>query len=292
MIFKLKQFLYNILTKTKNPYFIFLLLPILSRSNLYAEKKYFNKELLKCLITLKGYSEFKISSTGVLILFYEKSVVKIPLGVVSTESLLENWKNYKKIKKSFLNHLVAYKLESHPLYYKMDRLEQMQVTMNDISFLLSSFSKERRVVNLSALKNNLFHNLSKLENICNIKLLFPINLELESVIMHGDLTQYNIMKNSDGNIVLIDLDRFTFHGILNIDYLHFIVDKGSKEEKISFFKYLNHMYDKDSFDNVSLYLYLLYRVNNEYSDTIKLNQKYYDEFITLVKRFSACITVI
>jgi hypothetical protein len=289
MILKLKQFLRNILQKNKYPYLTYIAILILSRSNLYVEKRYLNKKLLDTLKVLKKYSEFKISSTGVLILFYEKSVVKIPLGSIPSESLLQNYKNYKKIKKTFLNKFVAYKLEFHTSYYRMDRLRPVQVSMNDIEFILSQFSKEVCMEKLDKFKNTLFKNLNSLENICNLKILFPENLEVKSVVMHGDLTLSNIMCNYTGNIVLIDLDRFTFHGIVTIDYLHFMVDKGSKEEGISFFKYLNNLYNKGIFDKIDLYLYLLYRVNNEYNNTVKLNQHYYDEFIFLVKRFSKCI---
>lgn len=287
---KIKLFVKSILYRFNNPFLTYYLLPILTKNNQYVDNSYLNKDLLKTLKNLQGYQEFAVTSTGVLILFYRNEVIKIPLGEVSKESLDKNWENYNLLKKSEFNEFTNYELTKTDNYYKMEKLKNTTIEDENINEILNKFSLVNKIVKLDKFKNSLFVNLSKIESICNMTICFPGEIDVKSVVMHGDLTKNNIMKNSQQNIVLIDLDRFTFQGIEDIDKIHYMVDRESKKMGISFFEYLetkiNNCNSKKELK--SFYIYLLLRICYEHNDLIKLNIKYYQDIKRVIKKFNFC----
>lgn len=90
--------------------------------------------------------------------------------------------------------------------------------------------------------------------------------------MHGDLTKDNIMKNKKDNLVLIDLDRFTLNGIKGLDFLHFQIDRYSKLKNIDFFDVLK---GDEYIKNELSYIYILYRISQEYKENVVLKKEYY-----------------
>ena len=109
--------------------------------------------------------------------------------------------------------------------------------------------------------------------------------------MHGDLTQYNIMKNKNGNVVLIDLNRFTFNdGIEKLDRIHFAVEYFARKKKQDFFAIVRSTIQNR---NISVYyfnlllLYVIYRVGVEYDKNIKLPLSYRKEMCKTVEIFLA-----
>lgn len=280
-MFKIKSLIRKFLFKFLNPRVVYITIVLLAKNNLYIEKTFLNSSFYDLLKSLKGYKRYSISTTGVLMLFYDNCVKKIPLGDVSKKSLKINFKNYNILKNSELKELVNYKLEKKDNYYEMEILNEFNKNFQNIDYFLEKFTKNKKKVKLKEIKQELFYNLSSIEKILNIKLPLDDDLELISSVMHGDLTQNNIMLNKKEDMVLIDLDRFTFFGIDGIDSLHFEIDKESKKIGISFFDYIK-LYKLSDSNKTLIYLYLLYRVSQEYHENITLSTTYYKQILSII----------
>lgn len=280
---KIRKILYNLQT----PILTYYIIKYFSRNNIYVEKNKISKKLLDLLKELKGYQSFSISTTGSLILFNKNDIIKISLGNVSDISLRKNYENYLLLKDTKLKNLVEYELIKKSQYYTMERLEPINLRNEEVEKIISSFfEKEVKEVNLKEVKEELFSNIEKLEKICSISIFFPTETLVDSCLMHGDLTKDNIMKNKNGDFLLIDLDRFTFNGIKGLDIFHYKVDKFSKQQGINYFDYLVSIEEKNDYMS---YIYLLYRISSEYREGIVLNDIYYEEMkktIKLLKRKS------
>lgn len=268
----LKSRIRKILFHSKNPLFAFIVIRYFAGKNIYVEKLKISKQLYLFLKENYGFQSFSISSTGVLILYYEKQILKLPLGKTSTVSLLKNYENYIKLNDFGMDTLVNYKLIKKDDYYVMDKLFTVNLNDKDVYLVILQLSRNNNLIKIKELKENLFQNISNLEKIIGMKIFIPYELEVESCLMHGDFTKDNIMKNEKGDIVLIDLDRLTFRGILGIDLLHYQVDKNSKLYDLSFFDYLL----KNNEKSILQYLYFVYRICNEYKSGILLDEEYYN----------------
>ncbi|PUE67493.1 hypothetical protein [Arcobacter lacus] len=278
----IKKIIMKLLFQLKNPFIIYILIFLLSKRNLYVDKKYLNRELFILLKRLKGFHKFSISSTGSLILFYTNKVIKIPLGDVSKESLKKNYDNYLILKNSEFNTLVDYKLDIVDKYYEMDNLENTTLSNNEVKKILEYFNAKSKKIKLSSIKDKLFYNLYEVNKICGIENVFFEDTEIKSCPMHGDLTENNIMQTKSKKIVLIDLDRFVMEGIAGFDLLHFEVDKKSRKLKVSFFECIKQMIDNSVIDKNKLFLYIKYRVSQEHNFKIQLDKNYYDNFKSLL----------
>ena len=279
-----KDFLFSL----KIPFFTFKVIQYFTRNNIYVEKDYLSNSLLYILHDINGYKKIIISGTGVLILFYDNHIIKLPLGRVSEDSLAKNWINYNKIQNTSISEFIDYKLEKIDNYYKMDKLLAFEVSNENVNTILGKFYNNKQPMILKQFLDNQVINIKLFKKKCNIDIELPFNKTIHSVIMHGDLTKDNIMLNKKGNVVLIDLDRYTECGIISIDKIHYFVDKESKAKGVSFFKYLEFIilhikeYDFELFD---LYLYMLYRISREYRNDITLNEAYYNQMCKLNKLF-------
>jgi len=260
------------LHQLKNPFFTMLLIKYFTRKHLYVEKERISKELYQLLKTLQGYEFFSVSTTGALVLFHKEYVVKIPLGKVAEESLRKNYENYLLLKESPLKEFINYQLEKQNKHYKMERLSKIVLSDKKAEQIISKLENHCSKIQLRNIKGELFSNISQLEKKMKIKIDFSGDVDLSSSPMHGDFTKDNIMSNQSGNLVLIDLDRFTFHGIKGLDYLHYEIDHFSKVHSITFFELLLH--DKYIKNKLS-YLYLVYRICQEYKENITLSKEYY-----------------
>jgi hypothetical protein len=276
---------YNVFGKDHILYGLILILTI---NNPYVDVSYLRKRLLKILKDLRGYRRFTVTSTGVLILFYDNHVVKIPLGEVSKQSLDKNWDNYNSLKQSEYKRFVDYELTKMNYYYKMEKLESKAVGDEIVNDILNTFSATKSTVKLYKFKDGLFANLSKIESLCNMNIYFPHEMEVKSVVMHGDLTRKNIMTNNQQNIVLIDLNRFTFEGIDSMDAIHYMIDKESKKTNTTFFEYLeNKICSNTSREQLATYyIYLLLRVCFEHSDLVELNKMYHENIKRIVEKYN------
>lgn len=256
------------------PLLAILSIKYFTRNNIYVEKSRVSKQLLQLLKKLKGYKSFLVSSTGVLILFYKKHVIKIPLGEVSFASMQKNYENYLKLKESTFKQLVDYELIKKDGYYIMERLSVSALHVDQLQELIRGFEADSTQVKIKDVKKELFSNITHLEDILEMKIKLHQDMTIKSCPMHGDLTENNIMKNKDGKVVLIDLDRFTFKGIKGLDFLHYKIDKYSKLQSITFFELL---LTDEYIKNELSYFYLVCRVCQEHKENILLNETYYSK---------------
>jgi serine/threonine protein kinase len=249
------------------------------------EKKYISKTLLLKLKKLKGFLNFNVTSTGVLILFYNDNIVKIPLGKVSRGSLDDNWSNYQLLKKSELNPYVNYRLEKVLGYYTMEKLLEVSLSLSDLDIIIEDIERSAK---LSLSSNNIYvlsavHQTKIFRrDLSRIIVIFE-DRKVNGAAMHADLTSSNIMINRDREKVLIDLDRFTFEGVANYDRIHFYIDKESKTMKISFFQYLTMIITnkkKSEFSQFDLFVYFLLRVSFE-DNNINIGDHYYSNVLKL-----------
>ena len=257
---------------TKYPFLALLSLKYFTRNHIYVEKKRVSIQLYKLLKELKGYDFFSISTTGSLVLIYQDHVVKIPLGKTSEESLRKNYTNYRILKESRFKEFVDYDLQKHKNHYIMDRLSKLVLSDSEVEQIIFQLSSHGSIIKFQNIKDELFANITQLEKRIKIKIDLLTDLEISSSPMHGDFTKDNIMENKSGKLVLIDLDRFTFHGINGLDLLHYEIDKYSKLQGITFFELLLH---DEYIENKLSYLYLVYRMCQEYKENIFLDQEYY-----------------
>lgn len=288
MLKKIKLVIKKYLYTSDNPYVSFFTIKYLFRKNIYINKKYLSRKLFNKLKKLRGYNFFKVTGTGVLLLIYDKSIIKIPLGETSTKALKTEFENYTILKNSEYSDLVEYNFKQFDNFYKMEKLETLKDSNDYIKIILKRFNNENKVITLESFIKNGCIDTDILAKYYGIKCSVSLNTSLKSVVMHGDLTQNNIMKkiNSRNKIVLIDLDRFTFNGVQGIDQIHFEVDKNSKKQGTSFFQYLENLLNKRSYEPIQLYIYFLYRISQEYRKNIVLDQSYYNE----VKRLDIIFT--
>jgi len=239
----------------------------------YVNIKYFSKLVFICKEIFKA-NDIQVTGTGVLQLFLNDYIIKVPFGELSTMNLEQEYKNYLKLKRSSLLKYVDYKLEKIKNYYIIEKLYSIQEIDIDniISDLENGKLKKDKDIVLS---------LNLLNKWCNKN--FKFNFQYEKSVMHGDLTPKNIMANKKGHLVLIDLDRFTFNGIKGLDKLHFIIEKESKENNIDFFDWMELNFNK--YDKKLLFLYFVYRINIEHFEKVKLPDFYYKKSCKLYDKF-------
>ena len=246
---------------------------IKSIRNLYVNLNYLLYSLKYFDLILKS-NKLQITGTGVLQLFFDNYIIKIPLGKLSDLNLKKEYNNYLKLKNSNLSKYVEYKLEKINSIYKIEKLQNIKNI--DINKILRDIEEEK-------IQENEEINLSfdLLNKWC--KEDFKYDFKYEKSAMHGDLTPKNVMLNKNNKAVLIDLDRFTFSGIKGIDNLHYIIEKECKERKIDFFDWILENFDK--VEKKDLFIYFVYRINIENFDSIKLPDIYYKKACKVYKKF-------
>lgn len=219
-----------------------------------------------------------ITSTGVLILYFKDTIIKVPLGGFSEQSLKKEYTNYLEIKSTNLARLVDYGLCKKGIYYEVDKLRQVEkIAEKDVEKIVSLL--ENTVFLGDSIPDLSFNLVNKWCNksICS-------DFIYESSCMHGDLTPKNIMLNSRGDFVLIDLDRFSCNGIRGVDILHFRIERKCKECGFDFLDWiLRYLED---FDNKKmLFCYFIYRVNVENFNGILLSDEYYKKTCMIYDKF-------
>ena len=274
----------DFLCRIKNPYFVLLYVFIARRSNEYVDRSWLNAHLLDRLMSLKGFRGFKVTGTGVLLLIGPDSVVKIPLGEAASHSLKQNFQNYNVLKSTSLSRYVAYSLEFFKGCYRMDLLSNVKVTPGEVKSIiedLRSFS-ETKPLSSEFVASKCAQGVDVLKRFTGEEVTVSGDISLRSSVMHGDLTEGNIMKGAENNNVLIDLDRFDFFGIDGIDELHFKVTQDSVRRKCSFFESLSDMIAHEQPRGL-LTVYLLHRIAVEHVEGVVLDHGYYEKALSLYK---------
>lgn len=234
-----------------------------------------------------GVGHVKLSGTGVLLGFCKNKVYLVPFGDSPAEQLTKAFDNYVALRSSSLNQFVDYEFINYEMsnvcFYIADKLTHLseRVLDNEAKKIIVSL---RKVTSKRKLDHSFF--LACEQAINNVispcsrvywleKMQQMVNEEHALCASHGDLTQFNIMRNS-GNTVIIDLDRFTFNGFSWFDETHYQVERYVKEKKICWLRFIlqvvesNHAVlptfniSDDRVDLCKVDLYFILRIMYEY----------------------------
>jgi len=230
-------------------------------------------KILKFYKVIIASNDIKITGTGVLQLFFDDNIIKIPLGELSEINLQNEYSNYRQLKRTNLAKYVDYKLQRGDGFYRISRLK----TAKDINILeiIDDLEKENTKEDSLTLSFDLLNKWCKKN--------FKYNFKYKKSVMHGDLTPENVMLNENNRVVFIDLDRFHFCGIKGLDKLHYFIEKDSREKNIDFFEWILENFDQCDID--ILFVYFVYRVNIEHFDKVKLPHYYYQKACRVFDRF-------
>ena len=280
---KLKSKFKEFILKSSNPFIVFFVVLILSRKNIYMHNKYLGYGLLRNLFDQKGFSKFLLSGTGVLVLFYKDSVMKIPLSDLATTSLKKDFNFYNKAIKNNIKKFFNYSFQKLESGYKMDLLFENKNLQNNYIKKLQLIDMENSIYIRKELSIRdclyLCPNYGVIESRCGFVFDLEKKINVATGFMHGDLTNRNLLADVNGNCCLIDLDRSTFNGIRELDEVHYLVDEESKRKGMSFFTFIeqNLISLNSKFELNIIYLYLMYRLCVECKVEIILNDTYYSE---------------
>lgn len=205
--------------------------------------------LIRKIFLIGGVEHVKLSGTGVFLGFSKNKVYYVPLGESPAEQLKKGFDNYLALRASSLKHFVDYEFirnESGKFcFYIADKLTHISESVLDDeakklidslknfkskskldhSFLISGEQAIKAVISPRS-------RLYWLQNLHQI-----VNEEHQLCASHGDLTQFNIMRNS-GNTVIIDLDRFTFNGFSWFDETHYQLERYVKAKNIDWLRFI------------------------------------------------------
>jgi len=236
-----------------------------------------------------------LSGTGCLMIFHTETVVKIPLSLHTSKSLLSEYENYLNIKRSSLSALVAYRLvsvEDECQYFKMTRLKNVPncgtEIERDIFEKLKSYkgsvgsmcSLETQRVGLDVLVKNI--DLKYTQDLLELRDLLLL-IEVSKTAMHGDFTPLNIMENQ-GDIVLIDLDRFDLNGFCFIDEVHYYVEKNAKLLRVNSYHCIINMMDTliELHNPEKMVAYIFFRIGAENRPGVVLHNEYYNNALRIL----------
>lgn len=185
----------------------------------------------------KRVGKIQLSGTAVLVGFAREAVVYAPFGTGAATRLAHAYRTYRFLQQSALRRLVAYDLQRYAekgfTLYCAERLapvpsaevERVAETLLQVLACGHVTAQEdngqlltqaRTAINAVLPQDIRAHWLSQLEALDRA---FPHRCP-----MHGDFTPMNLMMGREGP-VLIDLDRFHFHGFSFFDRLHLQVER-------------------------------------------------------------------
>lgn len=259
--------------------------------NLYVDKSFI--DFLKIKSLLKGSKRTVLTGTGVLIIYFNDFIIKYPLGCHSRNALNKEYQNYIILKENHqLSSLVNYYLKQQDNYYIMEKLFNVDNLMLDYKYVYTHLSKitSTPITMFEVLEKKIFQQAFKLIS-TSTEVLETFLEEREKILiisMHGDLTQYNIMKNKNNEVSLIDLDRFTMNGFLYLDRIHFTVEYYAKKKNSNYFLIIQNFLLKKNISYESLFyllIYFLYRIGIENDERVILPRIYYEEINRTIFQF-------
>ena len=259
-----------------NPFFIFCFVWLVGWRNEYVCHRWCNRRLLDKLLHIKPVSSFRLTGTGVLLLFSDDSVVKVPLSRIADAALQRNFHCYRMLRESNFSQYVQYRLEPGEGVFRMDRLYPVSDPVDAVASVVEAFEALTPSVRMQVrvLGGKCAAGVAVLQRFTGMSIQVPASAVVHTCAMHGDLTEHNVMTDAAGQVVLIDLERFDFNGIAGIDLIHFKVNRESTDKRCSFADclpgFVKRGYDKDI-----LIVYLLYRLGVEHEDEVRLPDSYY-----------------
>ena len=197
----------------------------------------------------EGVEHVKLSGTGIFLGFSKNKVYYVPFGESPAEQLTKGFDNYLALRASTLYQLVDYEVIKNEMsdfcFYIADKLTNLSgrilddeaikiidtlrnvkiKSKLDRSFLIAG----EQVINAVISPRSRLYWLENLQQIANEEHQFCAS--------HGDLTQFNIMRNS-ASTVIIDLDRFTFKGFSWFDETHYQLERYVKASQIDWLRFI------------------------------------------------------
>ena len=235
------------------PLFFYIYVRLSSILNPYVQKQSYKIcRVILQLIKISGTNTIWISGTGRLIAFGKSYCLYFPMGKLSCTSLERSISSYEQLSHSHsgLQHLVDYsysKVVDPVPHYRCDTL---MVPNHDTSPaahipILASLSK---LGHSDRAPTGLFSNA--LDNLRPLVSAHVHSFWLSRVAtlakhrwnigpLHGDLTRENIMINTIGQLVFIDLDRFCWKGIQDFDCIHFEIERWCKNHQTDWFIFMD-----------------------------------------------------
>ena len=250
------------------------------------------RSIISILNTTPGrFESVRLTDTGVIMLFYSTYVVKIPLGPIPLKDLIRNMNQYNLIKASEYKAHVSYWLEDHCTHFKMEIL----LEGNNKRALASQYFKTISKAACASIKSQkdiyelILLGRQKFIDVTEVQLSIDKDKKYPMSIMHGDLTPRNIMTNTSGAPLLIDLNRFTFKGFEFIDSIHFEVEFESKKIRKNYFHYIILNFDLllKIYGSEVLKIYVLYRIGSEHNNGVKNEGWYYDGMRSLAQKLDS-----
>lgn len=240
----------------------------------------------------RGLTRYMVTQTGVLILFYSKKAVKIPLSASAESDLLKNYHNYTLIKGNSLRELVSYKLHKISRLYVMDILTPANETKEELEVIREklyahSYFQAPKIISLKDVLDKAVEKVPPLEQLRD-KIEHMHAEHMHSYALgptHGDLIGRNIMYNKLRSICMIDLDRFDMHGIMLFDTLHDDIYRLCKKRNINFFEYFSEKNNENELECMD-WLYFIHRVCLEYGEVNRVSPHYkknLNKFLNQVK---------
>ncbi len=241
------------------------------------------KEAVSLLKTINQPS-LQLTNTGVLQIYSTRKVYMIPFGLLSSESLSKNYQNWVTLKDSIYYELVDYKLVKESLnafvYYNMDKLEALPRCDENKArkSIIDTFNKPEKEMLLDYI--DVFSALEKLNLHCQINasqvksILTKSNLLTQVGPTHGDLTPSNILVKKNGEVVIIDLDRFEMSGAQFIDEIHFHMESTGRILNKNWLELLPKRLAENTFPKELLIGYFFYRLNAEIREDIVPTKNY------------------
>jgi hypothetical protein len=249
----------------------------------YVDKTRYNA--LSVYLQLKGREPITatcLTGTGILQLFTVDKVYHIPCGELSKRSLEKHFRNWQIIQGSAYRAYVDYSVQTYHTpftYYSTEKL--YPISTQELGETVGIFLDKVNQNSVTGIPDmsHLSYATLQIATFCTIDLKPLLTIlstaPLACGFMHGDLTAKNILKNSKGCTVLIDLDRAMLNGLLIFDVLHFTITSLEHKHRkswvdllIGYLLYRQYpgiiVKQVGNFtDNQLLFLYFLYRVGYE-----------------------------
>jgi len=241
-------------------------LRFLSRVHPYLEPSFLpNSSVLARVLNDKDFS-CRVTSTGAIHFYCAEHVLIFAGCEHSKRSLNSNYNNYLFLSSGGMASLVDYRLSTKTLegcrYYQMERLS---CGATDFSIYADSVKGEWTTDQFQYM--DFTSGLSFVRSFCSVSVNLPKAQPGYVGLMHGDLTDENLMVNGDGRTVLIDLDRLSLNGAQEIDAIHKEVNSREKFESVSWLQFIHQYFfietPRSENQNNLYWAYFLYRVGCE-----------------------------
>lgn len=216
-----------------------------------------------------------------------EKVYYFPFGAGAADRLEIGYRNYRDLFSSELRPLVEYDLTSCEAcdwtYYVSDRLDVVPENQLDSKSKAIIETLRRKKSNTDERDCLFLFGTQTINGVLEPDIRDFWHMRLRELMLecdgrcasHGDLTPFNIMLRN-GKPVVIDLDRFSFHGFYCFDEVHYKVERHVKRRRTDWLRFISALVEGESagllcsgetastFDANAVDLYFLIRLTHEY----------------------------